>query len=77
MPTVIGSVFNLNGVGRYVHWGWVQISWANLIVIGAMVLVFLLAITLPFPHGKRHTPPTQGPSSPESADAAATEQAAP
>lgn len=42
-----------SGAGTYVHWGVVQISLANLIIIGLMLLVFVLAILLPFP-GHRH-----------------------
>jgi len=35
-----------------VHWGVVQISVPNLIVIGLMVLVFVLAVLVPFPKGR-------------------------
>jgi hypothetical protein len=38
--------------GTYLHWGVIQISVANLIVIGVMLLVFVLALVLPFPRGK-------------------------
>ena len=40
---------NLNHRGHYVHWGVIQISVANLVVIGLMLLIFALAIALPFP----------------------------
>jgi hypothetical protein len=43
----------LNGKPYYIHWGWFQISLANLIVIVAMILVFVLAIVLPFPGRRR------------------------
>ena len=43
----------LNGKPYYIHWGWFQISLANLIVIVAMILVFVLAILLPFPGRRR------------------------
>lgn len=46
-----GSLINLNGPGRYVHWGFVQISVANLVLIGLMLLVFAAAILVPF---RRH-----------------------
>jgi hypothetical protein len=36
---------------HYFHWGVVQISLANLLVIAAMVVIFILALVLPFPHG--------------------------
>jgi hypothetical protein len=35
------------GAGTYVHWGWVQISVANLIVIGLMLVIFVAAVLLP------------------------------
>ena len=40
----------LGGTGTYVHWGFVQISVANLVVIALMVLVFVAALVVPFPH---------------------------
>jgi hypothetical protein len=33
----------------YLHWGFILISWPNLIVIGIMVVLFALALILPFP----------------------------
>ena len=39
--------------GTYLHWGVIQISVANLIVIGLMLLVFVLALVLPFPGRRR------------------------
>jgi hypothetical protein len=39
----------LNGKPYYIHWGWFQISAANLAVIVLMLIVFALAIVLPFP----------------------------
>lgn len=33
----------------YVHWGFIEIALPNLIVIGLMVLVFVLALVVPFP----------------------------
>lgn len=44
---------NLNHPGRYVHWGVVQISVANLVLILVMVAVFVAAILLPFPGTRR------------------------
>jgi hypothetical protein len=35
----------------YLHWGFILISWPNLILIGLMVVLFALALILPFPHG--------------------------
>jgi len=49
--SLLGSLVNLDGPGRYVHWGFIQISVANLVVIGLMLLVFVAAILIPF---RRH-----------------------
>jgi len=49
--SLLGSLVDLSGPGRYVHWGFIQISVANLVVIGLMVLVFVAAILIPF---RRH-----------------------
>ena len=43
------AIFNLNGPAHYVHWHFFQMSVANLVVIGLMIVVFILAIVLPFP----------------------------
>jgi hypothetical protein len=42
---------NLNHPGHYVHWGVIQISVANLVVIIVMIVIFMLALLLPFPRG--------------------------
>jgi hypothetical protein len=42
----------MNDPGVYLHWGVIQISLANLVVIGLMIAVFLLALFVPFP-GRR------------------------
>ena len=52
LGALLGALVNLNGPGRYVHWGFIQISVANLVVIALMVIVFVLAILLPFPKRK-------------------------
>jgi len=39
------------GPGRYIHWGVIQISVANLAIIGVMILLFILALVVPFPTG--------------------------
>jgi len=53
LGVVLGALINLNGSGRYIHWGFIQISVANFVVIVLMVVVFVLAILLPFPKRKR------------------------
>ena len=42
-----------SGAGAYVHWGVIQISVTNLVIIGLMLLLFVLAILLPFPGNRR------------------------
>ena len=47
------SLIDLNSTGHYLHWGFIQISVANLVVILLMVVVFVLAIVIPFHAGRR------------------------
>jgi hypothetical protein len=42
----------MNHSGVYLHWGVIQISLANLVVIGLMIAVFAVALLAPFP-GRR------------------------
>jgi hypothetical protein len=51
---LFAAVIPLDGRPRYIHHGWFLISYANLIVIVAMIVVFALAIVVPFPGGKNH-----------------------
>jgi hypothetical protein len=62
MPNLLASVAPevalasiLGGKPHYIHFGWFLISVANLVVIVLMIVVFVLAIVLPFPgrHEKR------------------------
>jgi len=48
-----GSIVNLNPPDHYFHWGFILISLANLLVIGSMVLLFALALVVPFVHSRR------------------------
>ena len=52
LVALLGALINLNGSGSYIHWGFIQISVANFVVIILMVIVFVLAILLPFPRRK-------------------------
>ncbi|HEY6318270.1 MAG TPA: hypothetical protein VI462_10340 [Acidimicrobiia bacterium] len=56
--TMVGGVdtilaAGLNGTPYYIHWGWFQISASNLAVIVLMLLVFVLAVAVPFPGRRR------------------------
>lgn len=44
----LGAI-NLNHPGHYVHWGVIQISVSNVVVIAIMVALFIAALFLPFP----------------------------
>ena len=48
------------GAGRYINWGVIQISLANLTVIGVMVLLFILALVVPFPSSHGDQPDEEG-----------------
>ena len=52
LGALLAALVNLGGTGKYFHWGFIQISAANLVVIILMVVVFVLAILLPFPKRK-------------------------
>lgn len=43
----------LSRPGHFLHWGVVQISLANLLVIILMIVIFVLALVIPFPHSRR------------------------
>ena len=47
------AVIDLNGPGHYLSLGFVQISWANAIVILLMIAVFAMALLVPFPGRRR------------------------
>ena len=55
MGAVVAAVVagNLDQPARYLEWGPVQISVANLVMIAVIVVLFVLAIALPFPRGRR------------------------
>ena len=42
----------LGGRAYFLHWGVIQISLANFLVIAVMITLFVLALVVPFPHGR-------------------------
>jgi len=48
LGTLFGSLIDLNKPGNYIHWGFIQMSYGNLLVILLMVIVFFAAILIPF-----------------------------
>jgi hypothetical protein len=57
-----GSVINLDHPGHYLSWSFIEISVANLIVIAVMVIIFGLALLVPFPskHAAQFSAPGTG-----------------
>lgn len=53
MHTVVNFVSGLGSPGIYVGWGSFQIQLGNLIVILLMIALFILALVLPFPSGRK------------------------
>ena len=51
--TLVGSLVDLAHPAHTIHWGWLLISIANLVVIALMIMVFILAVALPFPGRRR------------------------
>lgn len=49
------SAARLDAAGRYIHWGVIQISLTNLLVILGMVLLFVAAVVFRMP-GSDHRP---------------------
>jgi hypothetical protein len=83
MTSLLGpapALASLNQPGTYLHWGIILVSEANLSLIVAMVIIFGLALLLPFPHGRQDresasaepaletVPPATRPPAPDPAD---------
>ena len=49
----LANLVNLNHPGHYMHWSIFTISVANLIIIAVMVVLFGLALLIPFPRSKK------------------------
>lgn len=58
----MAAIVNLNHHATYVHWHFFQMSLSNVLVIVAMLIVFVLAILLPFPGGTGATRKRRKPS---------------
>jgi hypothetical protein len=41
----------MDSPATYLHFGFILISWPNLLVILGMIVLFALALVVPFPHG--------------------------
>jgi hypothetical protein len=49
MDFIFGALINLNHPDRYFHWHFIDISWANIIVVILMIVTFIVALVAPFP----------------------------
>jgi len=76
-PSAIGHTvplaINFNQPGRYLHWSFIDISVANLIVIAVMVVIFGAALLIRFPHRAGGEIPPDEPADDPAAAAAAAE----
>jgi hypothetical protein len=41
----------MDSPATYLHWGFILISWPNLVVVIGMLVLFAVALVAPFPHG--------------------------
>jgi hypothetical protein len=46
---MLAAVFNLNHPAHTVHWHFITLTVANVVVLVVMLIVFVVAILLPFP----------------------------
>ncbi|MFI4984620.1 MAG: hypothetical protein ACHQAV_01365 [Solirubrobacterales bacterium] len=51
--SLLAAVFNLNHPAHTVDWNFIHLSVSNVVVIALMLVVFVLAILLPFPGAER------------------------
>jgi hypothetical protein len=54
---LLSAIVNLNHPATYVHWHFFEMSVANLVVIVLMIIVFALAIAVPFRGSRRRERP--------------------
>ena len=60
MSLPMTAVFNLNHPAHTLDWEFIHLSVANVVVIGLMLIVFALAILLPFPGATRREAARRG-----------------
>ena len=64
-PSVLADpasgVINLDQPGTFLHWSIFTVSVANLVLIAVMVVIFGLALVLPFPKGHTYPPAAELP----------------
>jgi hypothetical protein len=67
---LLGAVFNLNHPAHTLDWEFIHLSVANVVVIGLMLIVFALAILVPFPGAARRAQAREAAASAPGASAA-------
>jgi hypothetical protein len=60
MDAIAGAIINLNHPAHTVDWNFIHLSVANVVVIGLMLVVFVLAILLPFPGAAKRAAARRG-----------------
>src|SRR5436190_20054692 len=53
-PALTAGAINLDQPGTYLHWSIFTVSLANLVLIAVMVVIFGVALLLPFPKGRTY-----------------------
>ncbi len=64
-PVLAGTgsgVINLDQPGTYLHWSIFTVSVANLVLIAVMVIIFGVALVLPFPKARTYPPADELPA---------------
>ncbi len=49
------QAISLDGPAKFFNWGFISISIPNLIIIVLIVILFVLALVVPFPTHKEHS----------------------
>ncbi len=62
LPSAGSGVINLDQPGTYLHWSIFTVSLANLVLIAVMVVIFGVALVLPFPKGRTYPPASELPA---------------
>jgi cytochrome b/b6/petB-like protein len=60
LAEIASAPINLDQPGTYLHWSIFAVSVANLVLIAVMVVIFGLALILPFPRGRTYPPAPEG-----------------
>jgi hypothetical protein len=57
---VMGAIFNLNHPAHVVHWHFIKLPLANVLVIASMLILFAIALVAPFPGAARRAAARRG-----------------